>query len=195
MNSYTEGSKVHMDLSVSNLPVFEFIRAAANLHITPDKLEGSVERWTFDLSKPGDEFQRQKLTEGADMPRTATKDMMRDYRIGYLARFNPQAGPPILSGPVGAGFNELVRLEVKSGRSKVLALGPTQTMQEHIHIPSSKPGHEGWLAFVVDQHAENVAEAWIVEAEHLDKGPIARIKIPMRLRSQVHGNWVDAKDL
>ena len=195
LNSYTEGSKVHMDLSVSNVPVFQFIRDAAGMTITPDQFEGSVERWTFDLSKPGDEFTRQKLTEAADMPRTATKDMMRDYRIGYLARFNPQAAPPILSGPVGAGFNELVRLEVKSGRTKTFTMGPTQTMQEHVHIPSSKPGHEGWLAFVVDQHTENLAEVWIVEAEHPDKGPIARIKVPMRLRSAVHGTWVDVKDL
>jgi hypothetical protein len=31
----------------------------------------------------------------------------------------PQVAPPILSGPVGAGFNELVRVEVKSGRPSV----------------------------------------------------------------------------
>jgi carotenoid cleavage dioxygenase len=184
-----------MDLCVSNVPVFGFIRDAAGMTITPDQLEGSVERWTFDLSKPGDEFTRQKLADSADMPRTATTDMMRDYRIAYLARFNPQAAPPILSGPVGAGFNELVRVEVKSGRSTTLTMGPTATMQEHVHIPSSKPGHEGWLAFVVDQHAENVAEVWVVEAEHIEKGPVARIKVPMRLRSAVHGTWVDARDL
>ncbi len=92
VNSYTEGSKVHMDLCVSNVPVFGFIRDAAGMTITPDQLEGSVERWTFDLSKPGDEFTRQKLADSADMPRTATTDMMRDYSIAYLARFNPQSG-------------------------------------------------------------------------------------------------------
>jgi carotenoid cleavage dioxygenase-like enzyme len=32
----------------------------------------------------------------------------------------------------------------------------------------------------------------VVEAEHLDRGPICRIKIPMRLRCQVHGTWVPA---
>jgi carotenoid cleavage dioxygenase-like enzyme len=193
MNSYTEGSKVHMDLSVANVPVFQFIRDAANMQVRPDQIEGAVERWTFDLAKPGDEFSRQKIADSADMPRTATKDMMRDYDVGYLARFNPQFGPPILSGPVGAGFNELVRLEVKSGRTKVLAMDATSTMQEHVHIPSTKPGHEGYLAFVVDRHAANLAEVLIVEAEHPHRGAIATIKVPMRLRSQVHGTWVDSK--
>jgi carotenoid cleavage dioxygenase len=165
------------------------------MQIRPDQIEGGVERWTFDVSKPGDEYTRQTLAPSADMPRTATKDMMRDYSVGYLARFNPQLAPPILTGPVGAGFNELVRLEVKSGRSKSLAMDASSTMQEHVHIPSTQPGHEGYLAFVVDRHAENLAEVFIVAAEHPDKGPIARIKVPMRLRSAVHGTWVDAKAL
>ncbi|MEJ1965285.1 MAG: carotenoid oxygenase family protein [Gammaproteobacteria bacterium] len=195
MNAYTEGSKVHMDLCVANVPVFQFIRDASNMQIRPDQIEGGVERWTFDLSKTGDEYTRATLTQSADMPRTATKDMMSDYSVGYLARFNPQLAPPILTGPVGAGFNELVRLEVKSGRSTTLAMDMNSTMQEHVHIPSTKPGHEGYLAFVVDRHAENLAEVFIVEAEHINKGPVARIKVPMRLRSGVHGNWVPAKDL
>ncbi|HVQ13562.1 MAG TPA: carotenoid oxygenase family protein, partial [Vicinamibacterales bacterium] len=195
MNAYTEGSKVHLDLCVASVPVFQFIRDAANMQIRPDQIEGGVERWTFDLSKPSDEYERQTLAQSADMPRTATKDMMRDYSVGYLARFNPQLAPPILTGPVGAGFNELVRLEVKSGRSTSLPMEPNSTMQEHVHIPSTKPGHEGYLAFVVDRHTENLAEVFIVEAQHIDKGPIARIKVPMRLRSAVHGTWVDAKQL
>ena len=195
MNAYTEGSKVHLDLCVASVPVFQFIRDASNMQIRPDQIEGGVERWTFDLSKPSNEYERQTLAQSADMPRTATKDMMRDYSVGYLARFNPQLAPPILTGPVGAGFNELVRLEVKSGRSTSLPMEPNSTMQEHVHIPSTKPGHEGYLAFVVDRHAENLAEVFIVEAQHIDKGPIARIKVPMRLRSAVHGTWVDAKQL
>ncbi|PZN33066.1 MAG: carotenoid oxygenase, partial [Proteobacteria bacterium] len=47
MNAFTEGSKVHVDFSVTNVPVFEFIRAASNLHITPDQLTGEIVRWTF----------------------------------------------------------------------------------------------------------------------------------------------------
>jgi carotenoid cleavage dioxygenase-like enzyme len=195
VNAYTEGSKVHMDLCVSNVPVFQFIRDAANMTIQPHELQGAVERWTFDLSKPGDEFQRDTLAQSADMPRTATKDMMKDYDVAYLARFNPQLAPPILTGPVGAGFNELVRIEVKSGRSRSLGMDATSTLQEHVHIPSKTPDHEGYLAFVVDRHVDNTAEVFIVEAEHIDRGPIARIKVPMRLRSAVHGNWVDKKDL
>jgi carotenoid cleavage dioxygenase len=192
MNSFTEGSRVHMDLCVTNVPVFEFMRTAAGLHLRPDQIEGQVERWTFDLSKPSDGYTRTKIAESADMPRVANTDAMRDYRIGYVARFNPMVGPPILSGPVGAGFNELVRLDLGTGRETTLAMAPQCTLQEHVHIPSSIPGHEGYLAFVVDRHDQNLAEVFLVEAGRLPNGPLARIKVPLRLRSAVHGNWVSA---
>jgi carotenoid cleavage dioxygenase len=68
-------------------------------------------------------------------------------------------------------------------------------VQEEVHIPSKKPGHEGYLAFVVDLHEKNLSEMWIVEAEHLAKGAVARLEIPLRLRVAVHGNWVPAEQL
>ena len=71
----------------------------------------------------------------------------------------------------------------------------TVTIQEHIHIPSKQPGHEGWLMFVADLHEQGLSEAILVEAEHLDRGPIARIKLPLRLRVQVHGSWAPREQL
>ena len=53
MNAFTEGTKVHMDFSVSNVPVFPFIRQAADLHIPQYAVNGEISRWTFDLAQPG----------------------------------------------------------------------------------------------------------------------------------------------
>ena len=195
INSFTEGSKVHVDMCVSDVPAFAFIREAGNLHIQPQDLRGNLVRWTFDLSKPGDTPEEHVLAPSGDFPRIANKDSMSDYDIAYYGRVDLRFGPPILSGPVGAGFNTLTRLEVKSGKMTDLFIGPACTVQEHVHIPSSKPGHEGYLVYIVDRHDENQAELHVTEAEHLAKGPIARIKVPLRLRSGVHANWVPAKTL
>ena len=65
-------------------------------------------------------------------------------------------------------------------------------MQEHFHIPAAAPGHEGYLGFIVDRHAENRSEVFVLEAANPDRGPLARIKVPFRLRVGVHGNWVPA---
>jgi carotenoid cleavage dioxygenase-like enzyme len=195
INGFTEGNKVHVDMCMSDVPAFAFMREAGGLHIQPQDLRGNLVRWTFDMSKPGDTPEEHILAPSGDFPRIANKDNTVDYDIAYYGRVDLRFGPPILSGPVGAGFNTLTRLEVKSGKMTDLFMGPTSTVQEHVHIPSSKPGHEGYLVYIVDRHDENQAELHVTEAQHLEKGPIARIKVPMRLRSGVHANWVPAQIL
>ena len=195
MNAYTEGSKVHMDFGAGKVNPFRFIQQASNIQVHPSEAAGDYVRWTFDLARPSDRWEEYKLGPGGEMPRIAEQDFMVDYDVGYYQTYNPEAGPPLLCGPVGAGFNTMLRIEVKSGRLTALALPPGMTMQECVHIPSQKPGHEGYLAFVVDLHEKNLSEVWLVEAASLSKGPIARIHVPLRLRAAVHGNWATAAEL
>ncbi len=195
MNAFTEGNRVHMDFGCGRIAPFPFIRAATGIEVKPEEMAGAFVRWTFDLSKPGDTYEETILGPGGDMPRAADKDAMRDYEIGYYQTFDPTLGHPNIAGPVGPGFNTILRLEVRSGKLKRFVPDGASTVQEHVHIPSSQPGHEGYLGFIVDRHAESLSEFFLLEAEHPDKGPIARIKVPFRLRVGVHGNWVPAAAL
>ena len=191
LNAFSEGQRVHVDFSVSNVPAFAFMREAGGLFIRPDQMSGNLVRWTFNLARPGDEPEQQHvLGPAGDLPRVADKDAMRDYGVAYYNRFDPSIGPPILSGPVGVGFNAVSRLELGSGKLTTLAMDPQWTVQEAVHIASAAAGHEGYLAFVVDRHDQNLAEVFVVEAARLERGPVARIKMPLRLRSAVHGSWV-----
>lgn len=191
-NAHTEGKYVHVDLSLGKMPPFPFIQEASHVAPNPENMSAKVVRWSFDLSKRGDKFEEYDLGPGGDLPRVAAKDGMADYSIGYYERVDLENGPPLIAGPVGVGFNTLTRLEMKSGRHQSMHLpGPT-TLQEPVHIPSKIPGHEGYLALVVDLHAENLSDVLLLDAEHIDRPPLARIKVPLRLRTQVHGNWVPA---
>ena len=195
MNAYTEGNRVHLDFGVSKTSPFPFIREASNIQIKPEEMAGDLVRWTFDLGKPGEKWEEVVLGPTGDMPRVADKDMLVDYEVGYYETFDPTVAPPLIAGPVGAGFNTILRIELKSGKVKRLPMDQQSTVQEHAHIPSKTPGHEGYLIFLVDRHHEYVSEMWVVEAQHVERGPIARIKIPLRLRVGVHGNWVPASVL
>jgi carotenoid cleavage dioxygenase len=115
---------------------------------------------------------------------------MRDYDVGYYLRFDPIVAPPLVAGPVGAGFNALSRVEPKTGRLRTLPMDRRSTLQEPAHIPSTTKDHEGYLAFVVDIHDEPYSQVWVVEASRIEDGPIAKIHLPLRLRPGVHGNWV-----
>jgi carotenoid cleavage dioxygenase-like enzyme len=196
MNAHTEGKFVHLDFGIGKYAPFPFIQQASHIHPTAEDFAyGKVVRWSFDMSKPGDTFEEYKLAPAGDFPRIANKDHMKDYSIGYYERFDPAVGAPIVAGPVGAGFNTLSRLEIKSGKLK--SWNPTRpvTIQEEVHIPSRTPGHEGYLALIADLHDTQLSDLLVFEAEHLDKGPIATAHLPLRLRNQVHGNWVTAEEL
>jgi carotenoid cleavage dioxygenase len=194
MNAYTEGNRVHLDFGVGKVNPFPFIQEASHVHPRPEEMGGNVVRWTFDMSKPGEKFEEYVLAPGGDLPRIAAKDNMFDYSVGYYERFDFESGPPLTAGPVGVGFNTLTRLEIKSGKHKSMHLDTPSTIQEAVHIPSKTSGHEGYLAFVADLHDEKLSDVLVLEAEHIDKGPIARLKMPFRLRNQVHGNWVPVED-
>jgi carotenoid cleavage dioxygenase-like enzyme len=195
MNAYTEGKLVHLDFGVSKYAPFPFIQEASHIHPTPEDMRaGRVVRWTFDMSKPGEKFEEYNLAPAGDFPRVAMKDHMKDYSVGYYERFDP-ALPVLMAGPVGAGFNTVSRLEVKSGKVKSWQPKQPATVQEEVHIPSKQAGHEGYLAVVIDLHDSMLSDMVILEAANPEKGPLATIKMPLRLRNQVHGTWVSAEEL
>jgi carotenoid cleavage dioxygenase len=192
VNAYSEGNKVFVDACYSNVNPFPFITIESGLPYDPMELRGALKRWTFDLSKPGEAFDEDEIGPGGDMPRVADKYLMKKHEVVYYAMVDPSLQPLQLHGPVGAGFNTLVRLEPESGRTTRYSMGPTWTFSEPIHIASKAPGHEGYLALVVDNHERFLSEIALFAAGDIAKGPIARIKLPIRLRAQVHGNWVAA---
>src|SRR5690606_27233570 len=134
-----------------------------------------------------DTWREARLGPPGDFPIVAHKDHMKPYEIGYYQMLDPAVGEPRIAGPVGAGLNTIVRIDVKTQQLKTWCPGPPCTVQEHVHIPSKLPGHEGYLLFAVDLHETMSSEIHLLEAERPDAGPLARIRMPMRLRNQVHG--------
>lgn len=194
MNAFTEGSKVHLDLCVADINMFPFVMAAGGYEYDPSQANGRLARWTFDLAGASTTWQETVIGPGGDMPRIAEHDMLKSYSIAYMAAFNPELGPPILSGPTPAGFNCVLRINVQTGAITSWAQ-PGTTIQEPVLIKSREAGHEGYLAAVCDMHATNTAEIVLLLASEVERGPIARIKVPMRLRCGVHGNWVPREEL
>ena len=193
MNAFDEGDKVHLDFGVSAMPPFPFMQRDSGIVPGPPEMNNprlGVCRWTFDMAGQANTWSEQPLAPPGDFPRVADKDHMKPYDIGYYQSYDPKFGPPLVVGPVGIGFNTINRLNNKTGEIRQYSAGPGTTVQEHIHIAAKDPAHEGWLLFIVDRHESHHTEAHLLEAAHPEKGPIARIMIPYRLRSQVHGSWV-----
>jgi carotenoid cleavage dioxygenase-like enzyme len=116
-----------------------------------------------------------------------------------MLTMNPQMqGPPLLGGPVGVMFNTLLRLDFAGRPPQALALAANECFNEPIYVPASDPAHGGWLLVVVNRQngpAKIDNALWILAADDVPAGPVAKIAIPRRLRPQVHGWWVSAAEL
>jgi carotenoid cleavage dioxygenase-like enzyme len=54
---------------------------------------------------------------------------------------------------------------------------------------------DGYVIALIDNHVTNYSDLAIFDAQHVDEGPIARAKLPLRIRQGLHGNWADESKL
>jgi len=197
VNAYDDGELVHIDLCLTDTNAFSFMREAGGIQREQQTLQGALTRWTIDMSKPELSIEQRPLGPPGDLCRLADADQGRAYNRAWYLSMNPQAkGPPMLGGPVGANFNALLRIEPGNGRVTAMEIPPCSAISEPAHVPASDPTHGGWLLTVVDvpnspNPSDYSSELWIVEADRIEAGPVAKVKTGLALRSQVHGTWVN----
>jgi carotenoid cleavage dioxygenase-like enzyme len=205
VNAYDDGDLVHIDLCLTDTNAFAFMREAGGIERDQRSLQGALTRWTIDMGQANPQIQERPLGPPGDLPRLADKDQGRSYNHAWYLSMNPQGGPPMPGGPVGVNFNALLRVEVGNGRIDLMGVPPGAAISEPAHVPSSEPGHDGWLLSVVDmpnhpdpsqqRPGDYSSELWVIEAGDVGNGPVARIKTGLALRSQVHGTWVSRDKL
>jgi carotenoid cleavage dioxygenase len=197
-NAFDEGDKVHVDLCISETNAFPFIRAASGIAKNQWEIQGSFARWTLDLSRNSDEIDERPLGPPGDLPRVRDADQGRPYGVTWYLSMNPEGGPPLPGGPVGTAFNAMLQLDPQTEKLEMMGLPPGHAINEPVHVLSRTEGHAGWLLTVVDREVganEYRSELWVVDAGNIGAGAVARVKVPIQLRPQVHGWWVSAEQL
>ncbi len=91
--------------------------------------------------------------------------------------------------------NSFGRFDLRDGTLASYCVGDTHMLQEPSFIPrpgSSEEG-DGWLIGVAHNLAEMRSELVLVDAPTLEE--VARVILPFRTASQVHGVWAGAGEL
>ncbi|MDP3907801.1 carotenoid oxygenase family protein [Novosphingobium sp.] len=202
MNAWEDADGLlHFDQCLSNTNAFAFIREPSGIQMQPWEIQGGLTRWTVDPKGPAGDVSESLIGPPGDFPVIPAAKQGRPYSTGFMLTMNPdRQGPPVFGGPVMAMFDMLVRLDGLDGAqpqiTQALPMQPGWCYSEPLHVPSTE--HEGWLMTFVDhQTGENTFEhfAWVLEAGAIANGPVASIRIPTRLRPQVHGWWVSQAQL
>jgi carotenoid cleavage dioxygenase len=79
-----------------------------------------------------------------------------------------------------------------TGKQTTWFVGPNSSLQEPCFVPKS-PGSaegEGYIVAVANRLTEMRSDLVVLDAQHVEDGPLATIRLPIRLRQGLHGNWV-----
>jgi carotenoid cleavage dioxygenase len=141
-------------------------------------------RLTFDLDSNSDSFERKQLCPApCEMPRTDDRYQGVPYRYGFTIMARAMDG----SSAIG-------RIDHKTGKIELWEPGPGAGVQEPQFVPRSpdSPEGDGYVLTLVSRHKELRSELAILDAQNLSAGPLALLRMPIRIRATFHGTWAPA---
>lgn len=195
INAFDEGGKVYLDLPVVNDNVFWFFPDAKGETPAPQTLRTQIVRWCFDMNSKSNTPTAKVISAiSAEFPHVDDRYIGRPYRYAFMQAtdstkpYNAEKAGPIM----GFFFNTYLTMDMSTGKSKSWFAGDTSSTQEPIFAPkdANSPEGVGYVMGVVNRRAEHRSDLVILDAQHMDAGPVATIKLPVRLKYGIHGNWV-----
>jgi len=198
-NAYTEGNKVVLYAPFYDGNFFPFFPNIDGSPFDGSKARAFIRKITIDLDSKRDTWEEEVLwpTPVMDLgkidPRLMT--MKNRYIYSPFGDANQKFDEVRAGIPVGRGVvNSYGRYDTQTGKMESLFVGPTHACQECTFIPrgNGSTEGEGYLIGVVSNYAEQRSELVIADAQRLGDGEIARVILPFRASSQVHGEWMAA---
>jgi carotenoid cleavage dioxygenase len=89
------------------------------------------------------------------------------------------------------------RFDLATGTMSSYFAGDTHSLQEVCFVPRDKnaPEGDGYIMGLASNYAEMRSELIIADTQHLEEGDVARVILPFRATSQVHGRWMNEDQL
>jgi carotenoid cleavage dioxygenase-like enzyme len=181
LNAHRDGSKVHLDVCLYEGNCFPFFPTPSGETTAP--VPPFLTRLTVDTAAGNDGRieKRRLLANVCEMPRTDDRYQGRPYRNGYLICNRG------MDGSSGTGH-----VDVQTGALEIWAPGPGDSVQEAQFVPRSPDSEEGdgWLLVPVSRVSKMRSDLVILDARNVAAGPVATLKLPVRVRASFHGTWV-----
>lgn len=150
--------------------------------------------WELDLSKPTQSTipdPEVVVDVASDFPRIDERRMGRHYNIIYLPVVVPDLPPNGFPMPVS--LNALSKVDKKAKTIEYFKPGDDCLVEEPIFIPRSNDSAEGdgSVLSMIKRVKQRRSDLVVLDSKDFSK-PISIIQMPLYLRNQVHGNWVEA---
>ena len=180
MNAWSEAGRVVADVCrYPRLPLFPDGQGEEGMK----GLSAKLTRWTLDLASGT--LKEEALDDAAsEFPRLDERRTGLSYRHGYAAGAAP-------GGEERAGFDAILHYDLAKGTRRMHQVGREDAVGEPIFVPRTPDAAEGdgFLLSVVYRGAEHTSELLILDAQHVEGAPLARVRLPHRVPFGFHGNW------
>jgi carotenoid cleavage dioxygenase len=179
-------------MMVSKRCAFPFIADVTGAPIDPEEGKPFPTRWSFDMrssAADGGFSSRRLAPTPGELPLVDRRRIGRPYRYSYIALIDP-SHRMLHEGPLGVGANGIGKLDLRDG-SLTSYFGAEETAyQEGAFIPRGTSEDDGWYINVADHHDQNRSDLLVFDAQHIEAGPVAVARLPIRLRTGFHTAWV-----
>ncbi len=200
MNAFQDGTKIHFDIPQAEGNSFPFFPDIHDDSFDPVAGLPYLHRWTVDMGSNSEEFTAvEKLTDWIDeFPRIDERYVGQPYRHGWGLVMDPSLPMEFLRGRAsGFKMNKIGHWDHATGTQDAWWAGPQSIIQEPCFVPRSPdaPEGDGYIIALVDNLITNYTELVVLDALKLEEGPVGRAKLPIRIRSGLHGNWAPESKL
>ena len=200
MNAWQDGTKIHFDIPEAKNNMFPFFPDVHGAPFNGMEAMSYLTRWTVDLASNSDDFESvTKLTETAgEFPRIDDRRTGLPYRYGWMLEMDYKRPVELKGGSAGGLLmNCLCLIDHQTGKEQHWWCGPVSSLQEPCFIPrrADAPEGDGWIVQVCNRLEDHRSDLLLFDALDIEKGPIATIQVPIRLRFGLHGNFAPADQI
>lgn len=183
MNAFNDGDVLHLDLCLYAGNCFPFFPSADGSAYKP--CPPLLTRMSFELNGTEQSYSTRSLGKvSCELPQIDERFNGKPYRYGFTVCYQPPRRTSVLGC-----------WDVRTGAVTCWDPGSDSAVQEAKFVPKGAGEGNGWLLVPVNRLAEMRSDLAILDARNIDAGPIALIKLPIRMRSTFHGCWVPESTL
>jgi carotenoid cleavage dioxygenase-like enzyme len=187
LGAFEDGGKLYVDREVTAANPYPVIPNKDGMPYDPALGISYLHRLSVNLNRPNRGYDIEKMYPLiAPLPRQDDRYNTMPYRYGFM-------GSPDPADPVRWKAACYARVDHQTRSHRLWKAPGTVSLGEPLFAPKRADAREGegyllGVAWHLDQNLR--ADLLILDAEHVENGPIATVRLPMQASPQIHGWWV-----
>lgn len=183
VNAWDEGDTIKVDVCASNATRFA-PKLDGTMASADDGLSPVLRRWTIDVGGTTNTVSEEQLDDmPCEFPRTDDRFMTRAHRHAWL----------VGGADAQLMFNRLVHFDRLTG-TRTLWGDDRYLLGEPVFAPrsASAPEGDGYVLMLAYDQSTALSQLLVFVATDIERGPVARALLPLRIPAGFHGTWVGA---